>query len=162
MDLKPLKNHIKKDSVLAIAKKTGLSRSTIHNFAFFDKSVSLKNLEKLAKAAGFQIHVQPNLSVEKITSAKVISELVIHRAVLKKAGIQHISLFGSVAKDKNHAESDVDLLVVPESMKGLRTIAAIEEALAIVLVGVKLDIVFDSSLKPSFKALIEKELIHVF
>jgi len=162
MDLKPLKSHIKKDGVLAIAKKTGLSRSTIHNFAFFDKSVSLKNLEKLAKAAGFQIDVQPNLSSEKMTSAKVISELVIHRASLKKAGIQHISLFGSVAKDKIHAESDVDLLVVPESMKGLKTIAAIEEALAKVLVGMKLDIVFDSSLKPSFKALIEKELIHVF
>lgn len=162
MDLKLLKSHIKKDGVLAIAKKTGLSRSTIHSFAFFDKSVSLKNLEKLAKASGFQIEVHPNLSSEKITSAKVISELVIHRAALKKAGIQHISLFGSVAKDKNHAESDVDLLVVPEVMKGLKTIAFIEAALTEVLPDVKLDIVFDSSLKPSLRALIEKDMIHVF
>jgi predicted nucleotidyltransferase len=39
----------------------------------------------------------------------VIATLRIHEAELRKAGIRHLSLFGSVARGDAEADSDVDL-----------------------------------------------------
>ena len=62
----------------------------------------------------------------------VLATLRAHEAELRRAGIAHLSLFGSIARGDAEADSDVDLAAQldPDARIGLLGLAALERRLA--------------------------------
>ena len=50
---------------------------------------------------------------------EVLAIIAAHREQLQKLGVKSLSLFGSVARDEAHTDSDVDLLVEFNQQGGL-------------------------------------------
>ncbi|MGH7118774.1 MAG: nucleotidyltransferase family protein [Acetobacteraceae bacterium] len=89
---------------------------------------------------------------------QVITTLRTHEGELRRAGIRHLSLFGSVARGEDRADSDVDLLVEldPEARIGLFALGALERRLA-ELVGRPVELLPEPVEKPRLKARIERD-----
>ena len=93
----------------------------------------------------------------------VIATLRAHKAELRKAGIRHLSLFGSVARGDAGDESDVDLAAEldPDAGIGLFALGALERRLAN-LVGRKVDLLPEPVEKPRLRANIERDRRRAF
>ena len=78
----------------------------------------------------------------------------------EKYGIEHMSLFGSVARGEHNENSDVDLLIKFKS-PSLYLYSELSDALESIL-GMKVDIVSESARKrPGFIEEISKDLINL-
>ena len=80
--------------------------------------------------------------------------------LVQQFGVTELALFGSVARDQGHDDSDVDILV---SFDGPATSARyfgvqfyLEDQL-----GCPVDLVTEKALRPELRPYIEKEAIHV-
>lgn len=82
-------------------------------------------------------------------AVNAVRETVIE--VLKKAGLENPRVFGSVARGKDHPNSDLDLLVTSTKPIGLLGLARIEEALSN-LVGMPVDLVLDSGIREDLRS----------
>ena len=93
----------------------------------------------------------------------VIATLRAHEAELRKAGILHLSLFGSVARGDAEDQSDVDLAAEldPDAGVGLFALGALERRLAN-LVGRKVDLLPEPVEKPRLRANIERDRRRAF
>jgi predicted nucleotidyltransferase len=89
---------------------------------------------------------------------EVIGTLRRHEAELRQAGIEHLCLFGSVARGEADAASDVDLIASlnPAARIGLFGLAALEQRLASIL-GRKVDLVPEPIETPRFLARIAQD-----
>lgn len=161
MDLSPLKEQIRRLGILKVSGLTGLSRSTINDFANRDKGISLQNLEKIALSLGFEMKVE-RAQVTPPSLKDVIKILKEHELDLKKAGIESVAVFGSVAKNKARAGSDIDLLIRNKISGGLKPIVAAESALESLFPTLKVDMVFEHALNKPFREAIAKEIVVVF
>jgi uncharacterized protein len=94
---------------------------------------------------------------------QVIASLRAHEAELRQAGIMRLSLFGSVARGEESADSDVDLAAEldPQANIGLIALSALERRLQQV-VGRKVDILPEPVEKPRLRAAIERDRRRVF
>jgi predicted nucleotidyltransferase len=103
------------------------------------------------------ITTQPDLAEH------VIATLRANEAELRRAGIRHLSLFGSVARGEAEPESDVDLAVEldPEARIGLFALGALERRLA-ELVGRPVDLLPEPVEKPRLRANIERDRRRAF
>ncbi len=91
----------------------------------------------------------------------VIQTLVNHQEQLKRFAVRTLLLFGSVARDEAHAESDVDLLVEFEKPVGLFTFIELKEYLEEIL-NCPVDLGTPQSLRPALKDAVLKEAIRAF
>jgi predicted nucleotidyltransferase len=93
----------------------------------------------------------------------VIATLRAHEVELRKAGIRHLSLFGSVARGDAEDQSDVDLAAEldPDAGIGLFALGALERRLAN-LVGRKVDLLPEPVEKPRLRANIERDRRRAF
>jgi predicted nucleotidyltransferase len=93
----------------------------------------------------------------------VLARLRSHEPELKAAGIARLRLFGSVARGDQSAESDVDLLAEFDEAKSLSLIdvVGLENRLSDLL-GVKVDLVQQKSLKPRVRSNAEREAVLAF
>ena len=73
--------------------------------------------------------------------------------------IHHIELFGSVARNDNSENSDIDLLVDVDPEIGLAIVDLSEELET--LLGASVDLITTRGINPRLKKRIERELIHV-
>ena len=80
------------------------------------------------------------------------------RAVWEPFGVQHVSVFGSFARDEGRDESDVDLLVEFSHPVGLFEFVRLQRALA-QLVGRPVDLVTPMALKPQLREQILREAV---
>lgn len=83
-----------------------------------------------------------------------------HQEALKNLGVQSLAIFGSVARDQAHAESDVDILVdleMPLTFDRYMNVKFYLED----LLRTKVDLVTWKSLKPQIREIVEREAIHV-
>ena len=94
---------------------------------------------------------------------RVIAVLRAHEAELRRAGIRHMSLFGSVARGDAEDSSDVDLAVEldPDARIGLFALGALERRLA-ELVGRKVDLLPEPVEKPRLRARIDRDRRRAF
>jgi predicted nucleotidyltransferase len=94
---------------------------------------------------------------------RVIVTLRANEAELRRAGIRHLSLFGSVARGDAEAESDVDLAAEldPDARIGLFALGALERRLA-ELVGRPVDLLPEPVEKPRLRANIERDRLRAF
>jgi uncharacterized protein len=86
----------------------------------------------------------------------VIVTLRAHEAELRRAGIRHLSLFGSVARGDDEAGSDVDLAVEfdPAARTDLFRLTALERRIAEIL-GRRADLLPEPVEKPRLRANID-------
>jgi len=89
---------------------------------------------------------------------KILSQ---HRCQFEQRhGVRFIALFGSVARDQDSPESDIDLLVEFATRPGFDGYMRLKEHLESVL-GQRVDLVMTGALKPSLRPEIEREAIRV-
>jgi predicted nucleotidyltransferase len=91
----------------------------------------------------------------------VINTLANHQEQLKKFAVKTLLLFGSVARDEAHAESDVDLLVEFEKPVGLFTFIELKDYLEEIL-NCSVDLGTSQSLRPTLKDVVLKEAVRAF
>jgi len=91
----------------------------------------------------------------------VIQTLVNHQEQLKRFAVRTLLLFGSVARDEAHAESDVDLLVEFEKPVGLFTFIELKEYLEEIL-NCPVDLGTPQSLRPHLREVVLKEAVRAF
>ena len=97
-----------------------------------------------------------------MTREETIRRLHAHEAELKRLGVEHLYLFGSVARGEVREDSDVDLFFDhPEGSIGLLQLLDIQEAAARAL-GRKADITTRRSLHPLMRRRIEASALQVF
>jgi uncharacterized protein len=86
-----------------------------------------------------------------------------HQGELRRAGIRHLSLFGSVARGDAGASSDVDLVAEldPDARIGLFALGALERRLT-ELIGRPVDLLPEPIEKPRLRAKIERDRQRAF
>ncbi|WP_404789442.1 nucleotidyltransferase family protein [Altericista sp. CCNU0014] len=91
---------------------------------------------------------------------KAISILQKHEHSLKSFGVKSLAIFGSVARDEAHPESDIDILVEfsepPTFDRYMDLKFYLEDRL-----GQSVDLVSHKMLKPQIRQAVEKEAIRV-
>lgn len=97
------------------------------------------------------------------TAEQVLATLRAHEAELRAAGIRRLSLFGSVARGDDEADSDVDLAAEldPAARIGLFALAGLERRLG-ALLGRKVDLLPEPVEKPRLRASIERDRRRAF
>jgi predicted nucleotidyltransferase len=94
--------------------------------------------------------------------ADVINVLKRHEAELKKLGVEHLFLFGSVARDDAKGDSDVDLFFDhARGQLGLYELMDVKERAQQIL-GRSTDIMTRASLHPVLREKIEEAALRVF
>jgi uncharacterized protein len=91
---------------------------------------------------------------------RILQILKQHQEALKNLGVQSLSVFGSVARNQAHAESDIDILVNLETPLTFDRYMDVKFYLEDLL-RTKVDLVTWKSLKPQMRETIEREAIHV-
>ena len=94
---------------------------------------------------------------------QVIAKLRAHERQLKEAGIVRLSLFGSTARGDAGFGSDVDLLAAFDESRriSLLDIAGMELDLSDML-GCKVDLIEEGTLKPRIRTSVEAEVVRAF
>lgn len=92
---------------------------------------------------------------------RIKSKLRVNLPVLKrKYGVKSLGLFGSYVRGEQKKGSDIDLLVEFDEPLSLFQFMALEEELA-KLVGIKVDLVMKTALKPNIGRVILSEVIYL-
>ena len=86
--------------------------------------------------------------------------LAAHKAQLRTMGVEHVSVFGSVARDEAGEDSDIDILVefAPGARIGLFEFLDVQEALAGIL-GMAVDLATPAPLHPQLRDAILSEAV---
>ena len=96
-----------------------------------------------------------------MTKIEVLAILHKHRVeIQRRFAVEHLALFGSVARDEMRAGSDVDVLIKfhgPATFDGYMDLKFYLEA----LFENQVDLVVEDDIKPRMRPLIEKDLIRV-
>jgi predicted nucleotidyltransferase len=94
---------------------------------------------------------------------EVIRRLRAHETELREAGVAQLSLFGSTARGDAGPESDVDLMAALDKSKDLSLldVVCMEVRLADLL-GVKVDLIVQGTLKPRIQQSARQDLLRAF
>jgi hypothetical protein len=91
---------------------------------------------------------------------RILDTLKAHRADLARLGVTTLALFGSVARNEAHENSDIDLLVELKSPLTFDCYMDVKLYLEDLL-GTKVDLVTSKSLRPQIRAAVQREAICV-
>ena len=91
----------------------------------------------------------------------VVEILLAHRQQLQSLGVRSLTLFGSIARNEGHANSDVDLLAEFIRPFGLFQFCRVQEYLQ-ELLGCSVDLGTREMLKVPLKEVIQRDAYHVF
>jgi uncharacterized protein len=99
-------------------------------------------------------------SAKAMKRDQAIAILKQYEQPLKSFGVKSLAIFGSVARDEAHPESDIDILVEfsepPTFNRYMDVKFYLEDSL-----GQSVDLVSHKMLKPQIRQTVEKEAIHV-
>lgn len=104
------------------------------------------------------------LGVEMPASlSQVLSTLHQHEAELRRHGVCHAAVFGSVARGESHADSDIDVLVDldPHRPMGLFEYSRVRLYIS-GLLGGSADVINRKTLRPLLKDAILRDAVNVF
>jgi predicted nucleotidyltransferase len=91
---------------------------------------------------------------------QIVKILNDHQAEILALGVKSLALFGSVARDEAHPESDVDLLVEFSQPVGLFQFIELKQLFESLL-GCPVDLATPNSLRPLYKELVIRDAIYV-
>jgi len=135
-----------------LARRSGTSQAAVARYENRTSHPSTATLQRLTKAAGYEVRVSlVSVSSSDLSSARA-SKLREKRgeikALLAKAGASNPRIFGSVARGEDSKSSDIDLLVDFDISGGLLPIVQLNKKLS-KLVGERVEVSPTSALKPS-------------
>ncbi len=165
MILDMIKKSINKIGIKEIARRSGLSASTVSRVNSGAINPSFDVLDKIVAATGFTLSlhpVQPILIPPRLTAAKDI--LIRLRKELKQLGVSHVVIFGSVARGSDKSNSDIDIYLEfnkkPSATNLLRSEGRIIEAFP----NTKVDLIskLDTTKGQKLKTEINKDGVIVF
>ena len=96
----------------------------------------------------------------KLDLQYVLETLRSHESDLRRLGVSHAAVFGSVARGEQTAASDVDVLVEFSESVGFFAFLDLEDFLTRTF-GKKVDLVTKRALKPAVKDQILKDVVYV-
>jgi len=135
-----------------LAKRAGTSQSAVARYENGTSSPSTATLQRLTRAAGFEVRIKLVEVSSSDLSSKRASKLRKKRGeiniLLAKAGASNPRIFGSVARGDDNDASDIDLLVDFDILNGLIPILELNKKLS-KLLGEKVEVSPSSVLKPS-------------
>jgi predicted nucleotidyltransferase len=95
------------------------------------------------------------------TKTEVIETIKLNKHRIEaEFGVTKIGVFGSVARGEAKERSDIDIVVEMKSENKFRNFMALERYLK-KLLGKRIDLGIESTLKPSVRAEIKKEIVYV-
>jgi len=100
---------------------------------------------------------------EPMDCGQLLTTLRAHETELREAGVAQLSLFGSRARGDARPDSDVDLLAALDKNRrlSLLDVVCLEVRLADLL-GVKVDLIVQGTLKPRVQQSVQRELLRAF
>lgn len=108
--LNQLKESVRQIGIKEMARRTGLAASTVSRVSSGQIKPSLEVVEKISAAAGFRLNLQSDregsASPKLIFAKRILSEM---KEELKRNGVRHAIIFGSVAREEDKPESDIDI-----------------------------------------------------
>lgn len=161
-----LKQSINKTGIKEVARRARLSPSTVSRINSGQISPSLEVAERISHAVGLHFQLLPdskNPSAPRLIFARdVLGRL---RKELRSLGVRHVVIFGSVARQEDRQESDIDIFLdfgkdKPTTAKLLKAEGKVIEAFGTT----KVDLIsqLDSSKGQKLKTQIEKDGVSVF
>ena len=102
--------------------------------------------------------IQPS---ETMSREELLSLVTAHREELEQLGVQALNLFGSVARNEAHSESDVDFLVEFSIEAGLFDLFRVQHYLEDLLER-KVDLGTKDALREHFREPVMRDVIRVF
>ncbi len=98
-----------------------------------------------------------------MTKEQVIATLRAHERELRRRGVMHAALFGSMARGEQQPDSDIDILIelAPEAPIGLFEYVGIQQYLSDVLAS-RVDVANRKSLKAFVRPGAERDAIYAF
>jgi uncharacterized protein len=94
---------------------------------------------------------------------QVLALLRAHEPDLKKAGIVRLSLFGSTARGDRRPDSDIDLLALFDETLPLSLLDIVHvENQITALLGQRVDLIEEGTLKPRVQKSVEAEAVRAF
>jgi predicted nucleotidyltransferase len=110
--LNTIQHSIDKVGIKEVARRSGLSPSTVSRINSGKISPSFEVIEKISKAVGFQLELQQDnkkVDTPRLHFAKDILGRL--RNELKTFGVKHVTIFGSTARGEDRADSDIDIYI---------------------------------------------------
>lgn|GEM_PF-1514532 len=163
--LEALKESISRVGVKEVARRSGLSPSTVSRVGSGLINPSFEVIEKISAAAGFYLELRPEPNVVRAPrlafTKNILSRL---RNELKSLGVKHAIIFGSVARSEDKANSDIDIYLdfaeKPSIAKQLKAEGKVIEAFG----ETKVDVLsrLDTAKGKKLLLQIEKDGVHVF
>ncbi|HEX9337329.1 MAG TPA: helix-turn-helix domain-containing protein [Pseudonocardiaceae bacterium] len=148
-----------------LARRAGVAQPVISAYEADRRKPSFETLAKLIEATGHQLAVEliapppDRLGLPDTRLGRCVRRH--RRAMIELAdrrGAHNIRVFGSVARGEDTVASDVDLLVDLDDGVGVVTLAGLRRELR-ELLGVDVDVVPASQLKPGMRAQVLTEAI---
>lgn len=94
---------------------------------------------------------------------QVIAKLRAHQQELKHAGIAHLSLFGSTARNEAGPNSDIDLLAAFDNTRRISLLDMVGMELDLTeLLGCKVDLIEEGTLKLYLQDTVQVEAVRAF
>ena len=105
-----LRKSIDEVGIKEVSRRSGISPSTISRIGSGQVTPGLEVAEKISKAIGFKLDLLPLVEgSEKSKLNVVLKTLRTLKPQLSNLGVKHIVVFGSVARQEDQPESDIDL-----------------------------------------------------
>lgn len=90
---------------------------------------------------------------------EILDLLARHREELREYGVQSLALFGSVSREEETAESDIDVLVEFSRPVGMLAFLRLQHRLMEIL-GRRVDLATPKALRPAWRERILNEAVH--
>jgi len=163
--LSTLQESIGRIGVKEIARRTGLSASTISRVNSDLIRPSFDVVEKIAQAVGYHLEIRPETKIVKpprLEYAKNI--LMLLRKELKSLDVKHAVIFGSVARGEDRVDSDIDIYLEFSEKPNIAQQLRAEGRVIEIFGDIKVDVVsrLDSPNGRRLMAQIEKDGVRVF
>ncbi|WP_207781924.1 helix-turn-helix domain-containing protein [Phytoactinopolyspora limicola] len=146
-----------------LARLAGVTQSVVSAYESGRRQPALATLTRLIEATGQDVDMvlRPRRAAPE-QQRGLGSKVLRHRAELRRAaaayGASNLRMFGSAARGEDTHSSDVDLLADFSAGPSLFTLARLQRELEAIL-GVPVDVIPASELKPMVRAEIEQDLV---
>ncbi|MGF3030945.1 nucleotidyltransferase domain-containing protein [Microbacterium alcoholitolerans] len=144
----------------ALAAVSGVPQSVISAYENGRREPSFGALDHLISAAGLAVEVTPRARPGSALRERVLEHSAELHRVLEPLGAREITLFGSVARGDDTADSDIDLVVdVAPNISMFDLLRMQREAEK--LLGRKVDLVPRDGLKPAVALSLAREAVRL-
>jgi predicted nucleotidyltransferase len=164
--LEMLKKAIQDAGVKEVARRSGLSASTISRINSGAMQPGLSVAEKISSALGYTLELKDGPTIASAPRLEFAKNVLRNlRRELEEFGVEHAVIFGSVARKEDGATSDIDIyLNFGDQKPKIENLLFAEGKILQAFGENRVDVISNrrNSIRPSLKGRIEKDGVNVF